>query len=184
MSAPKFAPNGRTSGSRGLAHRHTETNHRQEVRDVHRNQRRGYDEPPGLEDRPGLGRRCRSWRGFVHVFIVGVPVVSGASAIKCCYGGRCGQVVQVRKRPGLQAPVSRKTSIRAHKGIVVAKKMSRKVSRRMVRPACIAGVRNLTSELQSSVRSDEVVIATEQLQVLIEPLRRASVGKRSSRKVC
>ena len=42
---------------------------------------------------------------------------------------------------GLRAPVSRKTSIRAHKGIVVAKKMSRKVSRRMVRPACIAGVR-------------------------------------------
>ena len=36
---------------------------------------------------------------------------------------------------------------------------------------------DLTSELQSSVRSDEVVIATEQLQVLIEPLRRASVGK-------
>ena len=28
---------------------------------------------------------------------------------------------------------------------------------------------DLTSELQSSVRSDEVVIATEQLQVLIEP---------------
>ena len=28
------------------------------------------------------------------------------------------------------------------------------------------------------------VIVTEQLQVLIEPLRRASVGKRSSRKVC
>ena len=29
---------------------------------------------------------------------------------------------------------------------------------------------DLTSELQSSVRSDEVVIATEQLQVLIEPI--------------
>ena len=43
---------------------------------------------------------------------------------------------------------------------------------------------DLTSELQSSVRSDEGVIATEQLQVLIESLRRASVGKRSSRKVC
>ena len=43
---------------------------------------------------------------------------------------------------------------------------------------------DLTSELQSSVRSDEVVIATEQLQVLIEPLLRVSVGKRSSRKVC
>ena len=43
---------------------------------------------------------------------------------------------------------------------------------------------DLTSELQSSVWSDEVVIATEQLQVLIEPLCRASVGKRSSRKVC
>ena len=44
-------------------------------------------------------------------------------------------------RTGLRAPVSRKTSIRDHKGIVVAKKMSRKVSRRVVRPACIAGVR-------------------------------------------
>ena len=43
---------------------------------------------------------------------------------------------------------------------------------------------DLTSELQSSVRSDEVVIATEQLHMLIEPLGRASVGKRSSRKVC
>ena len=43
---------------------------------------------------------------------------------------------------------------------------------------------DLTSELQSSVRSDEVVIATEQFHVLIELLRRASVGKRSSRKVC
>ena len=52
---------------------------------------------------------------------------------------------------GLRTPVSRKTSIRDHKGIVVAKndhkgivvakKMSRKVSRRVVRPACIAGVR-------------------------------------------
>ena len=42
---------------------------------------------------------------------------------------------------GLRAPVSRKTSIRDHKGIVIAKKMSRKVSRRVVRPACIAGVR-------------------------------------------
>ncbi len=42
---------------------------------------------------------------------------------------------------------------------------------------------DLTSELQSSVRSDEVVIATEQFHGLIEPLRRASVGKRSSRKV-
>ena len=41
----------------------------------------------------------------------------------------------------MRAPVSRKTSIRNHKGIVVAKKMSRKVSRRVVRPACIAGVR-------------------------------------------
>ena len=63
----------------------------------------------------------------------------GASAIKCCYaaaGSGTGA-----EETGLRAPVSRKTSIRAHKGIVVAKKMSRKVSRRMVRPACIAGVR-------------------------------------------
>ena len=64
---------------------------------------------------------------------------SGASAIKCCYaaaGSGTGA-----EETGLRAPVSRKTSIRDHKGIVVAKKMSRKVSRRVVRPACIAGVR-------------------------------------------
>ena len=67
------------------------------------------------------------------------PVVCGASAIKCCYAATSsGTGVE---ETGLRAPVSRKTSIRAHKGIVVAKKMSRKVSRRMVRPACIAGVR-------------------------------------------
>ena len=76
--------------------------------------------------------------------------------------------------------LGRKTSIRNHKGIVVAKKMSRKVSRRVVRPACIAGVR-ISRELQSSVRSDEVVVATEQLQVLIKPLRRASVSVRLER---
>ena len=63
----------------------------------------------------------------------------GASAIKCCYAA-AGSGAGVEET-GLRAPVSRKTSIRAHKGIVVAKKMSRKVSRRMVRPACIAGVR-------------------------------------------
>ena len=63
----------------------------------------------------------------------------GASAIKCCYaaaGSGSGA-----EETGLRAPVSRKTSIRDHKGIVVAKKMSRKVSRRVVRPACMAGVR-------------------------------------------
>ena len=63
----------------------------------------------------------------------------GASAIKCCYaaaGSGTGA-----EETGLRAPVSRKTSTRDHKGIVVAKKMSRKVSRRVVRPACIAGVR-------------------------------------------
>ena len=63
----------------------------------------------------------------------------GASAIKCCYAA-AGSGTGVEET-GLRAPVSRKTSIRAHKGIVVAKKMCRKVSRRMVRPACIAGVR-------------------------------------------
>ncbi len=107
---------------------------------------------------------------------------SGASAIKCCYaaaGSGAGA-----EESGLRALVSRKTSIRDHKGIVVAKKMSRKVSRRVVRPACIAGVRISRPNFRAPVRSDEVVIATEQLQVLIEPLRRASVGKRSSRKVC
>ena len=66
-------------------------------------------------------------------------LVAGASAIKCCYaaaGSGTGA-----EETGLRALVSRKASIRNHKGIVVAKKMSRKVSRRVVRPACIAGVR-------------------------------------------
>ena len=47
--------------------------------------------------------------------------VRGASAIKCCYaaaGSGTGA-----EETGLRAPVSRKTSIRDHKGIVVAKKM-------------------------------------------------------------
>ena len=67
------------------------------------------------------------------------PANTGASAIKCCYaaaGSGTGA-----EESGLRATVSRKPSIRDHKGIVVAKKMSRKVSRRVVRPACIAGVR-------------------------------------------
>ena len=63
----------------------------------------------------------------------------GASAIKCCYAAAASG--SGAEETGLRAPVSRKTSIRDHKGIVVAKKMSRKVSRRVVRPACIAGVR-------------------------------------------
>ncbi len=62
----------------------------------------------------------------------------GASAIKCCYaaagsGTRAGET-------GLCVPVSRKTSTRDDEGIVVAKKLSRNVSRRVVRPACVAGV--------------------------------------------
>ena len=69
----------------------------------------------------------------------GGPYREGASAIKCCYaaaGSGTGS-----EETGLRALLSTKTSIRDHKGIVVAKKMSRKVSRRVVRPACIAGVR-------------------------------------------
>ena len=54
---------------------------------------------------------------------------------------RLRAVVQGAEETGLRPPVSRKTSFRNHKGIVVAKKMSRKVSRRVVRPACMAGVR-------------------------------------------
>ena len=63
----------------------------------------------------------------------------GASAIKCCYAA-AGSGAGLEET-GLRAPVSRKASIRNHKGIVVAKKMSRKVSRRVVRSAYIAGVR-------------------------------------------
>ena len=64
---------------------------------------------------------------------------AGASAIKCCYAA-AGSGTGAEETE-LRALLSRKTSIRNHKGIVVAKKMSRKVSRRVVRPACIAGVR-------------------------------------------
>ena len=63
----------------------------------------------------------------------------GASAIKCCYAAAGSGTGEGESE--LRAPVSTQTSIRNHKGIVVAKKMSRKVSRRVVRPACIAGVR-------------------------------------------
>ena len=82
------------------------------------------------------------------------------------------------------APVSRKTSIRDHKGIVVAKKNVSEGEPSRGQTGLHSRSSDLMSELQSFVRSDEVVIATEQLHVLIEPLRRASVGKRSSRKVC
>ncbi len=73
------------------------------------------------------------------VWFPGLTNRPDASAIKCCYAA-AGSGTGVEET-GLRAPVSRKTSIRNHKGIVVAKKMSRKVSRRVVRPACIAGVR-------------------------------------------
>ena len=68
---------------------------------------------------------------------------TGASAIKCCYaaaGSGTGS-----EETGLRALVSRKTSIRNHKGIVVAKKMSRKVSRRVVRPELRAVGRSCNS---------------------------------------
>ena len=58
---------------------------------------------------------------------------------ECCYAA-AGSGTGAEETE-LRALLSRKTSIRNHKGIVVAKKMSRKVSRRVVRPACIAGVR-------------------------------------------
>ena len=79
--------------------------------------------------------------------------LAGASAIKCCYaaaGSGSGA-----EESGLRAPVRRKTSIRDHKRIVVAKKMSRKVSRRVVRSACIAefGSHVRISELRAVGRS-------------------------------
>ena len=80
-----------------------------------------------------------NWEATNYLSNITPQKSAGASAIKCCYaaaGSGSGA-----EETGLRAPVSRKTSIRDHKGIVVAKKMSRKVSRRVVRPACIAGVR-------------------------------------------
>ena len=78
-----------------------------------------------------------------EAFGFGLPKVphglAGASSIKCCYAAAGSGTGAEETR--LRLPVSKKTSIRDHKGIVVAKKMSRKVSRRVVRPACIAGVR-------------------------------------------
>ena len=46
----------------------------------------------------------------------------GASSIKCCYAAAGSGTVA--EETGLRAPVSERTSIRDHKGIVVAKKMS------------------------------------------------------------
>ena len=96
----------------------------------------------GTLERPGLQRLLAD---------IDAGLVDGASAIKCCYaaaGSGTGA-----EETGLRAPVSRKTSIRAHKGIVVAKKMSRKVSRRVVRPACIAGVRISRPNFRAPCRS-------------------------------
>ncbi len=73
------------------------------------------------------------------VVVVVFAECTGASAIKCCYaaagsGTGAGET-------GFRIRVSRKTSTRDHKGIVVAKKMSRNESRLVVSPACMAGVR-------------------------------------------
>ena len=78
-------------------------------------------------------------RGSLTVWISLTAGKLGASASKYCYAA-AGSLTGAEET-GLRALLSRKTSIRNQKGIVVAKKMSRKVSRRVVRPACIAGVR-------------------------------------------
>ena len=125
-------------------------------------------------------------RGRSPGAIVGSPC--GASAIKCCYaaaGSGTGA-----EETGLRAPVSRKISIRSHltstycqetapthKGIVVAKKMSRKVERSSLlrrQTSLHSRSSDLTSELQSSVRSDEVRGRT----------RRAIVGSQRSNSRC
>ncbi len=59
---------------------------------------------------------------------------------------------------------------------------SRKVSRRLASPACIAGSPRLAPEFQSPVGADEVVMTSQHLEMFFKLLRRTSVGKRSSRK--
>ena len=48
---------------------------------------------------------------------------------------------------------------------IVGGKISLNVSRRVVNPACIAGVLTSASEIQRPVRPHEVVVAAKQLQV-------------------
>ena len=112
----------------------------------------------------------------------GGPYREGASAIKCCYaaaGSGTGSEETGLQRPTEQENLDPQPQRNRRRQEDVSKgEPSRRQTSLHSRSS------DLTSELQSSVRSDEVVIATEQLQMLIEPLRRASVGKRSSRKVC
>ncbi len=104
-----------------------------------------YEDAPQLFTRLGgswkhPGGRTKTKERMLHGYEGrGRFKVFGASAIKCCYAA-AGSGTGAEETE-LRALVSSKTSIRDHKGIVVAKKMSRKVSRRVVRPACIAGVR-------------------------------------------
>ena len=69
----------------------------------------------------------------------------------------------------MRAPVSRKTSIRDHKGIVVAKKMSRKVSRRVVRPACITLTTSSAEPLGQGRVLQNLTYTARQIIRAIEP---------------
>ena len=67
---------------------------------------------------------------------------------------------------GLRVSMNTSASIREHKGIVIAKKMSRNVSRLAVSPACTAGVL-VSRQLQRPVRPDEVVVTTQDFEMFL-----------------
>ena len=87
---------------------------------------------------------------------------NGASAIKCCYAA-AGSGTDAEET-GLRALLSRKTSIRNHKGKRRRQEDVSKGEPSNGQTGLHSRSSDLTSELQSSVRSEEVVIATEQLQ--------------------
>ncbi len=66
---------------------------------------------------------------------------------------------------------------------ILAEKISLYVSPLLINPACIAGVLPPTSESQRSVRPEEVVIAAEQVDVILERLLPTSMTDRSATKI-
>ena len=97
----------------------------------------------------------------------------------------CGQWFRCG-RDWVARPSEQETSIRDHKGIVVAKKMSRKVSRRVVRPACIAGVRISRPNFRAPCGRTEVTgrklgTAADSPALMIPPAELEYVSDRNGR---
>ena len=80
----------------------------------------------------------------------------------------------LRKSANASTSLSHKTTRRTDT------KMSRRVSRRVASPACIAGVRVSRPELQRSMRANEVVVATQQLEMRVKRIGRARMRQRPS----